>query len=84
MSPTECVNSNCNKIVYVPKNLTYIQLICSDCQEKNDKKNELKIYFPKLEDLFKDMDQALEKIKVSHEKSKINSLLSDNDIKNIE
>jgi hypothetical protein len=33
-APTECANSKCNNIVYVPINLTYRQLLCIDCQDK--------------------------------------------------
>ena len=40
--------------------------------------------FPKLDFWFKDMDAAFKKIKDSHEKSKINNLLIDNDIDLIE
>jgi len=39
--------------------------------------------FPKLDQWFNDMDQAFNKIKESHEKGKINSILIDNDINTI-
>lgn len=39
--------------------------------------------FPKLDDWFRDMDKAFNKIKDSHEKGKINNILIDNDIDTI-
>jgi len=49
---------------------------------KKDKKN-LDHLFPKLDDWFRDMDEAFNKIKESHQKGKINNLLNDNDIDSI-
>ena len=40
--------------------------------------------FPKLDQWFSDMDKSFNKIKESHEKSRINNLLIDNDIDLIE
>ena len=36
--------------------------------------------FPKLDDWFRDMDDAFNKVKENHEKGKINNLLTDNGI----
>jgi hypothetical protein len=39
MIPKDCVNSKCNKIIYVEKNKLHMMLQCDKCMEKRKENN---------------------------------------------
>jgi hypothetical protein len=39
MKPKECINSNCNRVFYVPRYLIHLCLQCQTCIDKKDNLN---------------------------------------------